>query len=226
LQLSAGGQFATFSAGDGVAPAVPGITTRWHSRDVAGLAFEPSFGVVMLSATADHRDVPGNPRRGGRYHVSLERHTNRSLDRYSFNRVNVELEHHLSGWRRQRMLTLRTVASLSEPDSGNDVPFYLQPTLGGSRLLRGFVTDRFRDRNLLAIQAEYGWDVWPFLNAVVFYESGVVAPDWRRLSVGEMKRDYGIGFRLGSARIVAVRTDVAFGSGEGARIAMRFSHAF
>jgi outer membrane protein assembly factor BamA len=182
--------------------------------------------VAGVAATVDTRDVPQNPRRGGRYHLAWERHADRALDRFSFNRLNVEAEQHFSWWRRQRLITVRGIAVLTDPDAGNDVPFYLQPTLGGSRLLRGFVTDRFRDRNLLAIQAEYGWDVWPFLNAVVFYESGVVAPDWRRLSVGEMKRDYGIGFRLGSARIVAVRTDVAFGSGEGARIAMRFSHAF
>ena len=109
---------------------------------------------------------------------------------------------------------------------GNDVPFYLQPTLGGSQMLRGFATDRFRDRQLVWAQAEYGWDLWPFLGAVLFYEGGVVGSAPAALSIKDFKRDYGIGFRFGSARTIAVRTDVAFGSGEGTRIAMRFSHAF
>ena len=181
---------------------------------------------MRVAATLDTRDQRGNPRSGGRYHVALNRFDGGADAYSSFNRLNVEAEQHFSWWRRQRLITVRGVAVLTDPDASHDVPFYLQPTLGGSRLLRGFVGDRFRDRNLLAVQAEYGWDVWPFLNAVVFYEGGVVAPDWRQLSVGEMQRDYGFGFRLGSARIVAVRTDVTFGSGEGTRITMRFSHAF
>jgi hypothetical protein len=140
--------------------------------------------------------------------------------------VNVELEQHFSWWRGQRVLTLRGMAVLNNPDAGQDVPFYLQPTLGGSRWLRGFVTERFRDRNLAAVQAEYGWDLWPFLGAVLFYEIGAVAPEPRDLSIKASKSDYGIGFRFGSARTIALRTDVAFGSGEGTRLAMRFSHAF
>jgi hypothetical protein len=96
-------------------------------------------------------------------------------------------------------------------------------------VLRGVATDRFRDRNLLALQAEYGWDIGPFLGAVLFYETGAVAHDREELALKNLKylkRDYGIGFRLGSARTIALRTDVALGSGEGTRIAMRFSHAF
>jgi hypothetical protein len=61
---------------------------------------------------------------------------------------------------------------------------------------------------------------------VLFYESGAVAHDREELTLKNVKRDYGIGFRLGSARTIALRTDVALGSGEGTRIAMRFSHAF
>jgi hypothetical protein len=226
LQLSAGAGLANLKVADGAARRVPGISTRWNGDAAPGLLSAARFSLVSVSATADWRDVPGNPRRGGRYHVQLERHSDRTQHRYSFNRVNVELEQHLAWWRSQRVLTLRGFAVLSEPDRGNDVPFYLQPTLGGSRVLRGFVTDRFRDRNLIAFQAEYGWDIWPFLGAVLFYESGAVAHDREELTLKNLKRDYGIGFRLGSARTIALRTDVALGSGEGTRIAMRFSHAF
>jgi outer membrane protein assembly factor BamA len=225
LRVAAGAGFASLKVGDGSTRGIPGISTRWN-RDAGPGLDSTSYALFSTSATADWRDVPGNPRRGGRYEVRLERYSDRSLNRYSFNRVNVELEQHLSWWRRQRVLTLRGMAVVSAPDSGNDVPFYLQPTLGGSHVLRGFVTDRFRDRNALALQAEYGWDIWPFLGAVLFYEAGAVAHDWQTMTLKNLKRDYGIGFRLGSSRTIALRTDVAFGSGEGTRIAMRFSHAF
>jgi outer membrane protein assembly factor BamA len=150
----------------------------------------------------------------------------RSVGRHSFNRIDVDVEQHISWWRGQRLLTVRALAIGTEADRGHEVPFYLQPTLGGSAWLRGFANDRFRDRHVLAMQAEYGWDIWPFLNAVLFYEMGQVAPEWADLFTQGFERDYGFGFRFGSARTVAVRTDIAFGSGEGTRFSTRFSHAF
>jgi hypothetical protein len=202
---------------------------RTTVRDVlAQDVFAPRMDYLhaRLAATVDYRDQPGNPRTGGRYQVALQRYAGSHAARASFNRVDAELEQHLSAWKKQRMVTLRAIVSLSDADAGHDVPFYLQRTLGGSRFLRGFVHDRFRDRNLVVLQGEYGWDLMPFLGAVLFYEAGTVAPRARDLDFKSMRRDYGLGFRLGSARSVAVRTDVAFGSGEGTRFIMRFSHAF
>jgi hypothetical protein len=226
LTIGGGAGLAHFTAADGAARGVPGVSTRWTGESAPGFVAPATFSTVSAAATVDWRDVPGNPRRGGRYHVGIERFSDRSQHAHSFNRLNVELEQHLSWWRRQRTLTLRGVAMMSAPAAGQEVPFYLQPTLGGSRVLRGFVTDRFRDRHMLALQAEYGWDLWPFLGAVVFYEAGTVEHEWRAFSVRGLKSDYGLGFRLGSARTIALRTDVALGSGEGTRLAMRFSHAF
>lgn len=226
LTISGGGGWSDLSVADGEYTRAPSISTRFDRRSAPGLGSPATFGVLTASAVVDWRDVPGNPRSGGRYQVSIDRHSDRSLNQYSFTRAMLDLEQHFSWWRNQRVLSLRGLAVVSTPDARNDVPFYLQPTLGGSRMLRGFATDRFRDRNLVWAQAEYGWDLWPFLGAVLFYEGGVVASEPAALGFRDVKRDYGIGFRLGSARTVAVRTDVAFGSGEGTRIAMRFSHAF
>jgi outer membrane protein assembly factor BamA len=211
---------------DAHAPHVPPIATRFTAADAPGVGVENSFAVLSMSATADFRNVPQNPRDGGRYHVAASRYAAMDQRPHSFTRVDAEVEQHFSAWKRQRLITLRAVASTTITADGHEVPFYLQPTLGGSQLLRGFVTDRFRDRSLLAVQAEYGWDLTPFMNAVLFYEAGTVAPRLRDIRAGDFRRDYGIGFRFGSARTVAFRTDVALGSGEGARLTMRFNHAF
>jgi outer membrane protein assembly factor BamA len=226
FRVAAGVGLAALSVANGAAVGVPGIFTRWTTEEVPTLNAAATYAIASLSVTADRRDVSGNPRRGGHYSIRLDRHADRSHNRYSFNRLNIDLEQHIPWWKNQRLLTLRGTAVFSQPDAGHRVPFYLEPTLGGSSLLRGFAPDRFRDRHLLALQAEYAYDIWPFLNAVLFYESGAVAHDWHQISLKDLKRDYGIGFRVGSARTVGVRTDVAFGSGEGTRITMRFSHAF
>jgi outer membrane protein assembly factor BamA len=183
------------------------------------------FTVISLAATLDYRDVPGNPRSGGRYHVAVTRYHDPGR-RYGFNRVDAEVEQHLAAWQNQRLLTIRALASATNAEAGQQVPFQLQPTLGGSRVLRGFVTDRFRSNKVVALQAEYGWDVLPFLNAVLFAEAGSAVSRWRELDRRSLHTDYGLGFRFGSARTVALRTDVAFGSGEGTRLNVRFNHAF
>jgi outer membrane translocation and assembly module TamA len=201
-------------------------TRLWNAVDSGPVAPDIDFLHARMAATVDYRDQPGNPRSGGRYHVAFQRFAGTRPARASFNRLDAELEQHLSAWKKQRLVTLRVVGSFSDADAGHDVPFYLQRTLGGSRLLRGFVHDRFRDRHLVVLQGEYAWDVSPFLNAVLFYETGMVAPRASELRLSNMRRDYGFGLRIGSARSVALRTDVAFGSGEGTRFIMRFNHAF
>lgn len=225
LQLSGGAGTLRTIAADAQSRRVPPIGTRFSSADAPGVGVEHAFGVLSMRATADFRDVPQNPRSGGRYHVAAHRYAAPDR-RHSFTRVDTEVEQHLSIWKRQRLVTVRAIASTAFTADGQDVPFYMQPTLGGSRWLRGFVTDRFRDRSLLAVQAEYGFDLSPFLNTVLFYEAGAVGPSLRGIETSDVRRDYGIGFRFGSARTVAFRTDVALGSGEGTRLTMRFNHAF
>jgi outer membrane translocation and assembly module TamA len=226
LHLYGGGGTVRTNAADGHARAIPAIGTRFTRVDAPALGLTERFALTSLAASVDRREVPQNPRRGGRYHIAAHRYAAMHQSPHSFTRIDAELEQHLSAWKRQRLLTIRAFASTTLTAEGNDVPFYLQPSLGGSRLLRGFAADRFRDRSLLAMQAEYAWDLSPFVNAVVFYEAGAVGSSLRSIAVKDFRRDYGFGFRFGSARTVALRTDVAFGSGEGTRLTMRFNHAF
>jgi outer membrane protein assembly factor BamA len=213
-------------AGDAEGRRAPAVSTLFLPAQAPGVGTDTRFTIFSLGATVDYRRVPMNPRSGGRYHLDVSRYIDRSATAHSFTRFDAEVEQHLSAWKRQRVLTLRAIASSLVADRGHIVPFYLQPTLGGSRLLRGFVTDRFRDRDLLALQVEYGWDVTPFVNAVVFYEAGTVAARWADIDVDRFEKDYGIGFRFGGSRTVAFRTDVALGSGEGTRFTVRMNHAF
>jgi hypothetical protein len=226
LHLSVSGGLQRTMASDARARRVPPIGSRFTDHDAPGLGVQARFATAALGATVDYRDVPGNPRDGGRYHVAVSRYADGPATRHSFTRIDTELEQHVSMAKRQRVLTVRALATTTLADRGDEVPFYLQPTLGGSRVLRGFVSDRFRDRNLVAVQAEYGWDVLPFVSAVAFIEAGAVAARWQDLDLHQLRKDYGFGFRFGSARTVALRTDVAFGSGEGTRLTMRFNHAF
>lgn len=173
----------------------------------------------------DYRKPRANARTGGSYRLSFRRHQDRH-HQHTFDRLDADLRQYVSPFYGQRTLALRAFASLSDPRAGQEVPLYLQPTLGGGSSLRGFPHHRFRDRNVLLLQVEYRWDVWPFLQAALFYDAGTVASRPESLRLAALEHDYGLGLRFGSDRAMFLSTDVAFGSGEGTRILVRFDHAF
>ena len=120
-------------------------------------------------------------------------------------------------------------------DAGQDVPFFLQPTLGGKseigsihddRLgsdgtdatLRGYRDLRFRDRNLLLVQAEYRVPLWGPIDATAFADAGKVAPSRSELDFTDLRRDVGFSLSIMKGWEPWARMDVAFGSGEGVRV--------
>jgi outer membrane protein assembly factor BamA len=55
----------------------------------------------------------------------------------------------------------------------------MQSALGGSHLLRGFHSLRFRDEKLLGGSAEYRFEVVPKVELAAFYDIGNVLGDMR-----------------------------------------------
>ena len=103
-------------------------------------------------------------------------------------------------------------------------PFYLLPTLGGSRSLRGYEDYRFRDRNLLLLNAEYRWRVFGALDGAIFYDGGKVEPRFRDLDITHLKSSYGLGFRFHSGDTTVFRLDIGR-SREGTRVLVSLSDA-
>jgi outer membrane protein assembly factor BamA len=191
-----------------------------------GVLDEPDY--FRYSATVDvNMRVPrGNPRRGGRYALTYHRYEDAENDLFSFNRVEIDLQHYVPLVRDRRVLALRGRAIMTEADTGALVPFYYQPTLGGPDDLRGFRRFRFRDQNTLLLQAEYRWEIFTAVDGAIFYDAGKVAPRREDLDLRDLESDYGIGFRFGTLNGVFLRIEGAFGSSAGAHFIMRFSHVF
>jgi len=194
--------------------------------DAPGVLVQPEF--YRYSATIDvNTRVPrGNPRRGGRYALTYQRYDDTGRDLFSFDRVAIDLQHYVPLVRDRRVLALRARAIMTNPDSGAEVPFYFQPTLGGPDDLRGFRHFRFRDRNTLLFQAEYRWEIFTAVDGALFYDIGKVAPRRQDFHLSEFERDFGIGFRFGTMNGVFLRIEGAFGSAAGAHFILRFGHVF
>ena len=95
-----------------------------------------------------------------------------------------------------------------------ETPFFALPQLGGDSLLRGYYGGRYRDSQLLAMQAEYRLpEIWGRWGGVLFAEAGDVAPSVSGLDPGLAKLSGGFGLRwLFSAREkLYLRLDWGFG---------------
>ncbi|MFQ5530691.1 MAG: hypothetical protein ACE5FP_10155, partial [Gemmatimonadota bacterium] len=104
---------------------------------------------------------------------------------------------------RRQALSVRGHTQFTRPETG-EVPFYHLAALGGRRTAIGFPSDRFTDLDLVALTAEWRYEIWrdihnssrleTFLSfgegAVGHRLDDITGPDWHE--------SYGLGFRMAS----------------------------
>jgi outer membrane translocation and assembly module TamA len=99
-------------------------------------------------------------------------------------------------------------------DLGGNPPFYQLAMLGGASMMRGNYGGQYRDKALLAVQAEYRLPVWKRFGAVGFVGLGNVGPSIREINLSRLKYSLGGGlrYRLDSKEGTNLRLDFAWGS--------------
>ena len=226
--LRAGVRFgrANTAVGGGRDARFPSIEELFDDATAAGLARQPDFSYQDLFATLDRRDQPGNPRAGGYVGVNWRHYSDRDFDRYSFRVLDADLQHFFPIFDKKRVFALRGRMIATTAGAGQLVPFYFQPTLGGSDSLRSVRDYRFRDKNVLALNAEYRWEAFSGLDMALFTDFGKVASRTEDLNLRSLERAYGIGFRFNTYRSVFLRIDVALAGLDTPRLFIKFSKAF
>lgn len=126
---------------------------------------------------------------------------------------------------------VKTRLVLNQTSALNQVPFYLQPTLGGTDIdsrvtLRGYDNYRFRAPDLALVQIEYGIPVYDPVGVFVFYDAGTVGNSVAELSVAQFRQDAGPGISVRLRGHVIAQTFYAFGAGHGGRWNYNFSKFF
>jgi hypothetical protein len=120
---------------------------------------------------------------------------------------------------------------LTQTNGGNQVPFYLQPTLGGTDIdsrvtLRGYDNYRFRAPDLALVQFEYGVPVYDPIGVFVFYDAGTVGNLVSDLSVTRFRQDAGFGLSVRLRGQMVAQTYYAFGAGHGGFWNYNFAKVF
>jgi outer membrane protein assembly factor BamA len=204
----------------------PPINRLFDDATAPGLRLQPDFVRYEAFGELNYREPRGNPRRGGRYALTTQRFVDVGDGRYTFQRVEADLQQYVPLLRDRRVLALHALVSASDADDGRTIPFYLQRTLGGPDDLRGFRRFRFRDTNMLLLQAEYRWEIFTAVDGAIFYDAGKVASQLGDLNLRDLESNYGIGFRFGTRNGVFLRVEGAFGSSDGKHFIFRFGHVF
>ena len=241
--LRLGGSAAAYvpDLGAGNHPGIPAVDTVFAVAEVPGIGAQPTFAryrafaELVYPAVSDIRNPVPSERYQGTYQLAFESIQDRDTGLHSFHRWETELQQRIPGIAPGHRLTLH--GFLAATEQGADVPFYLLYPLGGSGGLKAFRPDlmgsddtratlrayrnyRFRDRNLVLMQAEYRIPILKSVQATVFAEGGQVAPSVSSL-FSDLKGDAGFSLAYVRKGKSLGRMDVAFG-GEGMRVFWSF----
>ena len=184
---------------------------------------QPNFLHGEVGVVADTRDHRGYPSEGGVYQASWSQYADREIDRFSFHRYEAEASHFFPVASDRIVLIAHGWLAGSRADEGQAVPFYLQPTLGGSSSLRSYTSYRFHDRNLVLVNAEARVKIFEHVDWAAFADAGNVAPKAGDLNFD--RQSYGMGFRVHTRQATVARMDVAHGD-EGWQVLFRVNDPF
>lgn len=113
-------------------------------------------------------------------------------------------------------------------NGGKKVPLRSLASMGGSSLMRGYYDGRYRDRNLMALQAEYRLPLFWRLGMVLFGSTGEVSSRLAQFGAEHVRFSYGGGLRvaLNRAEKMNLRLDYGVGQGKSHGFYLQFGEAF
>jgi outer membrane protein assembly factor BamA len=173
----------------------------------------------------DYLDSSATPANGGLYTLQYIWYEDQKLGGNDFQRMDAEIQQYFGFFNNTRVLAFRARTTLTNAGRGQVIPFYMQPTVGGSDDLRGFRAFRFYDNNSFVLNGEYRWHVMSLLDMSVFGDAGKVFPRRGGLNFSNLKVDGGVGFRFNVKGQPFMRVDIA-ASNEGVQVWLKFDQIF
>lgn len=134
-------------------------------------------------------------------------------DGYRYWHFGGELTGFIDLYRETRVLALRAALE-GVAGHEDEIPFVELPRLGGVHDLRGYLTDRFRDKLSAVATAEYRYPIHQLLSGKLFVDSGNVGRDFDALFASpfdDWKVGAGGGFLIHTEEDVLLSIDLAYG---------------
>jgi outer membrane protein assembly factor BamA len=192
----------------------PSIEAGYDTSTLRG--FDDGFQNLELTADfeVDTRDHRGATTAGGVFRGFVGGASLVESARYGH--YGVEAAYFVSPFWQRRTFVGR-VALEGVVDSDNDTPFTELPRLGGAGLLRGYRTDRFRDKLATTATLEYRWPIHELITGELFVETAKVGRTYDALLgagfADHWKFSYGGGLIIHTRERIRLRVDIAYGEG-------------
>jgi outer membrane protein assembly factor BamA len=198
-----------------VQPATPATRTVFPGDTVFARGEQPDYVHGGVSITADTRDHRSHPTRGSVARAAWSAYGERGGGPFRFGRYEAEAAAFVPLQQARWVLAVRGWLVATRTADGDVVPFYLEPSLGGSTTLRSYPDYRFHGRHLLVANVEARAALVAHVDVAAFADAGNVAARLSDLDLA--KTSYGIGVRMHTRRSNFARIDVAHGR-EGWRV--------
>jgi hypothetical protein len=235
-----GGQFrlprqklsAGYSVGGLLVNVGPGDLGGWPSTDkifneanTPGLEKQSNFITGTASVTANLTSPSFSNPKGLVLEAQDTQFWDQSGNNSSFHLLQTQATYYVPFINGMRTLAFRARNETTFHSDGQQVPFYLQPTLGGPNDLRGYERYRFYDNGSSVLSGEYRWSVAESLEMALFGDGGNVYGRPGLIGFRDLRGDGGFGMRFKSKQQEIMRFDVGF-SPEGVKVWFVFNNAF
>ena len=164
-----------------------------------------SYG-AGITLTYDTRDVLTNPHSGIYASVTQSFRPGFIGNLYGFSTTDVQFDYYRSPWQGG----IIAVDARGKFNFGNP-PWNLMALAGGSHFLRGYYEGRYRDKYMIAVQAELRQHVWRRNSLVAWLGTGTVFRRFNDITFAQLLPSWGLGYRWEFKKDVNVRFDVGFG---------------
>ncbi len=225
LDLGITGAMVNVHTGPGKRRGVPSTDEIFDQVSAPGLGEDTYYGGFGGFVFFDYLDSRQGPRSGGLYGYRARQYTDIGLKKFSFRQIDLEAQQYIPYFNKSRVIALRALATLTFENSGNTIPFYSEPKVGGNDSVRGFNRYRFYGKHALVLSAEHRWHAFSGLDMAIFVDAGKVASRKADLDFTGLEISSGFGFRFKLNEAYFMRIDFA-GGREGLRFMWTFSDIF
>jgi outer membrane protein assembly factor BamA len=225
LHLGGSAGYLWLNVGPGTSGSLPSTDQVFPPSLAPGIDRQTDFLRYGPYAQIDYLDSATAPANGGLYTFQYIWYEDQKLARNDFERMDVEVQQYFGFFNKTRVLAFRAKTTLTTAGRDQVVPFYMQPTVGGSDDLRGFRAFRFYDNNSFVLNGEYRWHAMSLLDIALFADAGKVFPRRGELNFSDLEIDGGVGFRFNIKGQPFMRVDIA-ASDEGVQVWFKFNQIF
>ena len=217
-----GGLLANVGPGDSDWPSTDKL---FNEANTPGLQKQSNFITGTASIKADLTTPSFTNPKGLILEANDTQFWDQNGNHSNFHRLQTQATYYVPFINGMRTLAFRARNETTFHDADHQVPFYLQPTLGGPNDLRGYERYRYYGNGSSVLSGEYRWSVAGSLELAIFGDGGNVYSRPGLIGLRELRGDGGFGVRFKSKQQEIVRVDLGV-SPEGVKIWFVFNNAF